>query len=210
MTEISLWEVVVIQSVSHVRLFVTPWMATHQAPLSSAISRSLLKFMSIEEVMLSNHLTLCHPFLFLPSIFPSIGAFYNEFLFASGGQKIGASSSTSVLPVNIKGWFPLGLTGLIFLQYKGLSRVFSNTIVQKHQLFGTQLSLWSQLSHLYMTTGKTIALTRWTFVTKVMSLLFNMLSRAPNSLQMVTEAVKLKLKLFFSLEEKLSPTQAAY
>ena len=88
---------------SHVRLFVTPWLATHQAPLSSAISRSLLKFMSIEEVMLSNHLTLCHPFLFLPSIFPSIGAFYNEFLFASGGQKIGASASTSVLPVNIKG-----------------------------------------------------------------------------------------------------------
>ena len=112
MTEISLWEVVVIQSVSHVRLFVTPWLATHQAPLSSAISRSLLKFMSIEEVMLSNHLTLCHPFLFLPSIFPSIGAFYNEFLFASGGQKIGASASTSVLPVNIKGWFPLGLTVL--------------------------------------------------------------------------------------------------
>ena len=73
-------------------------------------------------------------------------------------------------------WFPLGWTGLISLQSKGLSRIFSNTAVQKHQFFGTQLSL-VQLSHLYMTTGKTIALTKWTFVGKVMSLLCNMLSR---------------------------------
>ena len=80
--------------------------------------------------------------------------------------------------MNIWDWFPLGLTGLISLQSKGLSRVFSNTTVQKHQLFSTQVSLWSNfLSHPYMTTGKTIALTRQTFVSKVMDLLFNILSR---------------------------------
>ena len=93
------------------------------------------------------------------------------------GQSIGASTSASVLPMNIQGCFPLGLTRLIFLQSKTLSRVFSNTTVQKHQFFGTQPSLLVQLSHPYMTTGKTIALTIWTFIDKVMSLVFNMLSR---------------------------------
>ena len=78
--------------------------------------------------------------------------------------------------MNIQGWFPLGLTGFISLQSKGLSRVFSNYTAQKHQFFSTQPSLWSN-SHLYMTTGKTIALTRWIFVGKVMSLLYNRLSR---------------------------------
>ena len=95
--------------------------------------------------------------------------------FTSGGQSIGVSASASVLPMNIQDWFPLGLTDLIFVQSKGLSRVFSNTTVQKHQFFGALLSLWSN-SHPYMTTGKTIGLTRWTFVGKVTSLLFNMLS----------------------------------
>ena len=97
-------------------------------------------------------------------------------LFTSGGQSIGVSVSTSVPPMNIQDWFPLGWTGWISLQSKGLSRVFSNTTVQKHQFFGAQLSLWSD-SNPYMTTGKTIALTRWNFVGKVLSLLFNMLSR---------------------------------
>ena len=89
--------------------------------------------------------------------------------------KTGASVSTSDLPMNIQDWFPSGLTCLISLQSKGLSRVFSNTTVQKHQFFSIQLSLRSN-SHIH-TTGKTIALTRWTLVSKVMSLLFNMLSR---------------------------------
>ena len=88
------------------------------------------------------------------------------------GQSIGTSVSASVPPMNTQGCSPLGWTGWISLQSKGLSRVFSNT-VQKHQFFSIQLSLWCN----YMTTGKTIALTRWTFVDKVMSLLFNMLSR---------------------------------
>ena len=96
-------------------------------------------------------------------------------LFASCGQSIGASALTSVL-MNTQDWFPLGLTGLISMQSKGLSRVF--TTVQKHQFFGAQPSLCEvQLSHPYMTTGKTIALTMWTFVHKVTSLLFHMLSR---------------------------------
>ena len=95
-------------------------------------------------------------------------------LFTSGGQSIGASAS--VLPMNIQDWFPLGWTGWISLQTKGHSRVFSNTTVQKHQVFSTSFPM-IQLSHPFMTTRKTIALTRWTFVSKVMSMLFNMLSR---------------------------------
>jgi len=89
-------------------------------------------------------------------------------LFASGGQSIVVSDSASILPMNIQDWFPLGWTDLISLQSKGLSRVFSDTTVQKHQFFS---------AHPYMTTRKTIALTRWTFDGKVMSQLFNMLSR---------------------------------
>ena len=92
------------------------------------------------------------------------------------GQSIGVSASASLLPVNIQDWSPLGWTGWISLQSKGLSRVSSNTTVQKHQFFSAQLSLQSN-SHPYMTTGWTIALNRWTFVGTVMSLLFNMLSR---------------------------------
>ena len=97
--------------------------------------------------------------------------------FPSGGQIIEVSASASVLPVNIQYRFPLGSTGWISLQSKGFSRAFSNTTAQKHQFFCAQLSLDVQLSHPYMTTGKTIALTRWTFVDRVLSLLFNMLSR---------------------------------
>ena len=97
-------------------------------------------------------------------------------LFTWGGQSIGVSASASVLPMNTQDWSPLGWTGWISLQSKGLSRVFSNTTVQKHQFFRAQFSSQSNL-HPYMTTGKTIALTRQTFVGKVMSMLLNMLSR---------------------------------
>ena len=113
------------------------------------------------------------PFSHLQS-FPASGFFPMSQFFASGGQCIRASASVSVLPMNIKDWFPLGLTGLISLQSKGLSRVFSNTTVQKHQFFGAQLSLYSNSDGM-MTTGKTIALTKQTFFGKAMSLLFNML-----------------------------------
>ena len=124
----------------------------------------------------------CHPTI-LSSIvpfssclksFPASGSFPMSQFFATGGQSIAASAS--VLPMSIQDWFPLGLTGCISLQSKRLSRVFSNTTLQKHQFFGAQFSLWSN-SHPYMIIGKTIALTRQTFVGKVMSLLFNMLSR---------------------------------
>ena len=94
----------------------------------------------------------------------------------SGCQSIGASASASVLPMNVQDGFPLGWTGWISLQSKGLSRVFSNTTVQKASILWHSVFFIVQLSHPYMTTGKTIALTRWTFVGRVMSLLFNMLS----------------------------------
>ena len=164
-------------SVTQLWLFVNPWAAACQASLSFTISRSFLKFMSIESVMPSNHLVLCHPLLLPPSIFSASGSFPMSQLLALGGQSIGASASTSVLPMTIQGWFPLGWTGLISLQSSGLSRVFSNTTVQKHQFLQCSAFFMVQLSHPYMTTGKTIALTRQTFVGKVMSLLFNMLSR---------------------------------
>ena len=90
--------------------------------------------------------------------FPASGSFPLKSVFRSCGQSIGVSTSTSVLPMNIQDWFPSGLTGLISLQSQGLSRVYSNTTVQKNQFFGTQLSLWSN-SHLYITTGKTVTLT---------------------------------------------------
>ena len=110
----------------------TPWTAAHQAPLSISNSRSLLKLMSIESVMPSNHLSLCCPLVLLPSIFPASGSFLMSQFFASGGQSIGVLAS--VLPMNIQDGFPLGWTGWISLQSKGLSRVFSSTTVQKHQL----------------------------------------------------------------------------
>ena len=117
-------------------------------PLSITNSRSLLKFMPIESVMLSNHLILSCPLLLLPSIFSSIRIFSNESALHTGNQSIGVSASPSVLPMNIQDWFPLGLTGLISLQFKGPSRVFSNTTVPKHQFFSAQLSLQSN-SHIH-------------------------------------------------------------
>ena len=136
------------------------WTAACQSPVSSIIAQSLLRFMCIESVMLFNHLILCTPFSFCLQSFPASGSFPVSWLFASCGQNIG--TSVSVLLLNILGWFPLELAGLISLQSKGLSRVFSNTIVQKHQFFGTQPSLCSNCTDL---------------VGKVMSVLFNMLSR---------------------------------
>ena len=136
---------VVIQLLSPARLFVTPWIAAHQAPLSFTITWSLLKFMSIELVMLSYHLILCCPLLLLPSIFPSIRVFSNKSALPIRWPKYWTSAS--VLPMNIQSWFPLGLTGLISLLSKGVSRNFSSTRVRKHQFFGAQPSLCSN-SHI--------------------------------------------------------------
>ena len=140
------------------------------------MSRSLLKLMSIESVMPSNHLVLCHPLLPLPSIFPSIRFFLTNWLYASDGQSIRASPSASVLPMAIQDWFTVGLTGWISLQSKGLSRVFSNTTVQNINSLALGFLYVSTLTSIH-DTGKTIALIRWIFVGKVISLLFNKLSR---------------------------------
>ena len=136
---------IVVQSLSHVWLFATPWTTARQAFLSFITSRSLLKLLSIESVMPSNHLILCCPLL-LPSIFPSIRVFSNESTLHIRWPKYWSFRFS--LLMNIKDWFPLGLTGLISLQSKGLSRVFSNTTVQKHQICSFQASLWSN-SHIY-------------------------------------------------------------
>ena len=126
-----------------------------------------------ESVMLSNHLILCHPLLLLPSIFPRV--FPVSQLFTSGGQNFGASASASVFPMNIQVWFPIGLTGLI-LRSKGFKSLLqhhnSKALIHCHSAF-----FMVQLLCLYKTTGKTVALSRWTFLSKVMSLLFNTLYR---------------------------------
>ena len=131
--------------------------------------------MSIESMMPSNHLILCLPFS-CPQSFPASQSFPTSWLFISVGHSIGTSSSASVLPVNIQGWCPLELTGLISLLSERLSRVFSSTTVQKHQFFRAQSSLGSN-SHVDINCRKNHSLTIQIFVGKVMSLLFNMLSR---------------------------------
>ena len=124
-----------------------PMNCSAQAFLFSTISGTLLKFMSIESVMLSNHLILCHPFSFWLQSFPASRSFPMIQLFDSDGQRIGASVSATVLPMNIQDWFPLGLTGLI-LQSKGFSRVCSSTTIQKRQFFSIHSSLWFN-SHIH-------------------------------------------------------------
>ena len=122
---------VIVQSLSHVWLFVTPWTAACQASLSFTISRSLLQLMSKESVMPPAILSSAIPFSCLQS-FPASGSFLMRQLFESGGQSIGASASASVLQMNIPDWFPFELTALISLLSKGLSTVFSNTTVWSH------------------------------------------------------------------------------
>ena len=166
-----------VQSLSCVWLFVTPWTAACQASLSIANSQNLLKFMSIESVMPSNHLILCSPLLLLPSIFPSIRIFSNESVLHIRWPKdwsfcfsISPSSEHPALISFRMHWLDL-------LAVQGTLK----SLLQHHSLKASVLQCSAffivQLSHPYVTTGKTIALTRWTFVDRVMSLLFNMLSR---------------------------------
>ena len=144
-----------VQSLSHISLFVTQWTVAHQVSLSFTISWSLPKLMSMESVMPSNHLIVYCPLL-LPSIFLASGSFPVSWFFASGGQNVGASAS--VLPVNVQGWFPLGLTGLISLLSKGLSSLLQHHSSKASILWRSAFFV-IQLSHPYMTTGETIALT---------------------------------------------------
>ena len=137
-----------VQLLSHVWLFATPWMAACQASLSITNSRSPLKPMSIQSVMPSSHLILCSPFSSCVQSLPASGSFPMSQHFAWGGRSTGVSASASVLPMNTQDWSLLGWTGWISLQSKGLSRVFSNTTVQKHQFSGTQHSSQSN-SHIH-------------------------------------------------------------
>ena len=163
--------VIAVQLLSLVRLFAVSWTVACQASLSLIISQSLPRFMSIDSVMPSNHLILCHPLLLCLQSFSVSGSFPISQLFASRDQMIGTLAL--VLPMGIQDWFPLGLTGLISLLSMGLSRVFSSTIGINTLVLCLP---YGPTLHPYLTTGKTIALTIWTFVSKVMSLLFNMLS----------------------------------
>ena len=130
-----------VQSLSRVWLFATPWTAACRASLSITKSQSPPKPMSIKSGMPSNHLILCWPLLLLPPVPPSISVFSNESALRIKWPKYWSFSFNISLPMNTQDWSPLGWTGWISLQSKGLSRVFSNTTVQKHQFFGAQLSL---------------------------------------------------------------------
>ena len=169
-----------VQLLSHVQLFAAPWSAAHQASLSITNSQSLLKLTSIESVMPS---TLSSP---SPPSFKlsqhQLIHFPMSQLFPSGGQSIGVSASTSVLPMNTQDWFPLRWTGWIsfkvdWLDLQGTLKSLLQHHSSKASILRRSAFFTVQLSHSYMTTGKTIALTRRTFVDKVMSLLLNMLSR---------------------------------
>ena len=166
---------VVVQSLSCVHAVCVPMdCSTPGFPVLHYLL-SLLKLVSIKLVMSSNHLILCCPLLLLPSIFPSIRVFLMSWHSTSSGQSIGASASASVLPMNIHDWFHLGLTSLISLQSKGLSRVFYSTTISKHQFFALRLLYGPTVKSVH-DYWKNITVTIQTFVSKVMSLLFNMLS----------------------------------
>ena len=165
----------VVQSLSCVRLFATPWPAVRQASLSFTISWSFLKLMSIKSVMPSNHLILCHPLL-LPSIFPSIRVFSNKSVLHIRWPTYW-SFSFSISPSNeYPGLISFRIDWFDLLESMGLSSLLQHHSSKASVLWCSAFFM-VQLSHLYVTTGKTIALTRWTFVHKVMSRLFNMLSR---------------------------------
>ena len=163
-----------VQSLSRVWLFATPWTAVHQASLFITNSWSLLKLLSIELVMPSNHLILCHPFLPPPSIFPIIRIFSKEWVLHFRCPKYWSFKFTISPSNEHSGLISLRWTGWISLLSKGfmspLQHHSSKTSILQHSAFFVL-----QLSYSYMTIGRTIALTRWTFVGKVMSLLFNML-----------------------------------
>ena len=166
-----------VQLLSHVWLFVTPWTAARQASLSITNSRSLLKLMSIASVMPSNHLILCHPLLLLPLIFPSIRVFSSESVLHIRWPKFW-SFSFNISPSNEHpGLISFRMDWLDLLAVQGTLKNLLKHHSSKASILWRSAFIRVQLSHPYMTTGKTIALTNGAFVGKVMSLLFNMLSR---------------------------------
>ena len=175
--KVSLFQFSSVQSLSHVRLFATPWITARQASLSISNSQSFLRLMSIESVMPSSHLILCHPLLLLPPIPPSIRIFSNESSLRRRWPKYW-SFSFSFSPSNEHpGLISFTMDWLDFLAVQGTLKSLLQHHSSKASIFRCSAFFTVQLSHPYMTTGKTITLTRWTFVGKVMSLLFNILPR---------------------------------
>ena len=166
-----------VQRLSHVRLIVTPWAAAHQASLSITNSRSSLRLTSIQSVMPSSHLILCHPLLLLPSFFPSIRVYSNESTLRMRWPKYW-SFSFIISPSNeYSGLISFRLDWLDLLAVQGTLKSLLQHYSSKASILQHSAFFMVQLSHPYIITGKTIALTRWTFVDKVVSLLFSMLSR---------------------------------
>ena len=166
--------IVAVQLLSHVQQCASPGTAARQASLSFTISWNLSNSCPLSQWCRPTISSSVVPFSSCLQSFPASGSFPVNQFFTSGGQNMGASAS--VLPMNTHSWFPLRLTGLISFQFKGLSRVFSNTTIQKHQFFSAQPFLWSS-SHIHTWLRGKPYLTRWTFVGKLTSLHFNMLSR---------------------------------
>ena len=166
-----------VQSLSRVQVFATPWTAAHQASLSITTSQSLLTLMSIELMIPSKHLILCCPLLLLPSIFPSIRVFSNESVLHIRWPKYW-SFNFNISPSNdYSGLISFRMDWFDFLAVQGTLKSLLQHHSSKASILRCSAFFMVQPSHPYMTTGKTIALTRWTFVSKVMSVLFNMLSR---------------------------------
>ena len=166
-----------VQSLSHVRLSATPWTAACQASLSITNSRSLPKPMSTESVMPSNHLILCHPLLLLPSVFPNIRVFSNESVLCIRWPRHWSFNLSINTSNEYSGLISFRMDLLDLLAVQGTLKSHLQHHNSKASILRHSALFIVQLSRPYMTTGKTIALTRWTFVGKVMSLLFNMLSR---------------------------------
>ena len=166
-----------VQSLSHVQLFATPWTAAHQVSLSITNSLSLLKPVSLELVMTSNHLILCHPPLFLPSILPSIRVFPNESALRVRWPKYWSFSFSIRPSKEYSGLISFRMDWLDFLEVQETLKSLLQHHSEKASILWCSTFFIVQVSHPYMTTGKTIGLTRWTFVGKVMSLLFNILPR---------------------------------
>ena len=165
------------QSLSRVRLFATPWITALQASLSITNSRSSLRLMSIKSVMPSSHLILCHPLLLLPPIPPSIRVFSNESTLHMRWPKYWSFSFSIIPSKEISGLISFRMDWLDLPAVKGTLKSLLQHHSSKASILWSPAFFTVQLSHPYMTTGKTIALTRWTFVGKVMSLLLYMLSR---------------------------------
>ena len=166
-----------VQSLSHVRLFVTPWIAARQASLSITNSQSWLKLMPIESVMPSSHLILCRPLLLLPPILPSIMIFSNESTLSMRWPKYWSFRFNISLSNEHTGLISFRMNWLDLLAVQEILKSLLQHYSSKASIFQLSAFFTVQLSHPYKTTAKTIALTRWTFVGKVMSLLFNILSR---------------------------------